>query len=145
MVDDALSVKRLEPGALIKFHDIKYGFVRGEDVELVDNTTVKVNGDEISTVFIRYLNDRSLPRQDGMEELAESARNGIGRAIRKKRKELDMIQEDFSMSIWTVSEVERGLKMPRYATIKKIAQDMDMTWTELLSKASLEMWRDYDE
>ena len=145
MANDAISVKRVESGALIKFHDIKYGFVRGEDVEIVDNTTLKIDGDEISTVYIRYLNDGALPKKDGMAELAESARNGIGVAIRKERKELDMIQEDFTVSKWTISELERGLKMPEYATIKKIANDLDMTWTELLSKASLEMWRDYDE
>lgn len=145
MGKDPEKIDILKPGALIKFGDGKYGFMRGEEVEKVDERTISVDGHEISAVLVKYLNNPKLPSIEGMEEKAEMARKGLGRAVRKRRKELGMEQKDFHVSQATISDIELGNKMSRYLTLKRIAESMDMTFPELMSLASLEMWREDDE
>lgn len=136
-------LKIVKNGALIKFGDDDYGFIAGDSIDKVDDHTIELDGYEVSGVYIRYLNDMRFPKKE--KEMARGARNGLGDAIREKRKENDMTQHDFSVTNWTISELERGKKMPRPQTINKIADDLDMGFAELLSKASLHMWKEVDD
>lgn len=133
----------VKSGALIKFEDESYGFVRCKEVEKIDEQTIKLDGFEISSVYIKYMNDLIFHKRD--EEMASYAKKGLANAIRKSRNELDIYQHEFSVSQWTISEIEREMKMPRYKTLKSIAKDLDMTFPELMSKASLEMYKVMDD
>lgn len=145
MGKDVFSLEVVKSGALIKFKNETYGFLRGKKIEKVDPQTIKIDGYEVSSIYIKYLNDAYLHRKEGMERWAEAARLGLGQAVRKNRHEADMYQKDFSVSNWTISEIERGKKMPTYKTIKSIANDLDMSFPEILSEASLEMWGELED
>lgn len=142
MGKDAFTLEVVRSGALIKFGDDNYGFVRCNEVEEIDENTVKMDGYEVSGVYLRYLNDLRLSSKE--EEMAEAARFGLGNAIKKHREKKDMVQTDFSVTKWTISETENGKKMLRPRTIKTISDDLGMGFVELLSEASLEMWKEIE-
>lgn len=132
----------VKKGALIKFGDGDYGFVRGDSVEKIDDEMIKLDGYEISSVYIRYLNDLHFFKKD--KEMADGAKQGIGNVIKKIRNEKDMNQSDFTVNKWTISELELGKKMPRPQTINSVAESLDMGFAEFLSEASLEMFKEVD-
>lgn len=132
----------VKSGALIKFEDESYGFVRCQNFEKIDEQTLKLNGFEVASVYIKYMNDLVFHQKD--ERMANYAKKGLANAIKKSRSELDLYQHEFSVSHWTISEIEREKTMPRYETLKEIANDLNMTFPELMSEASLEMYRVID-
>lgn len=139
-------LKIVKNGALIKFGDDDYGFISCDSVEKVDDYKVNLDGHEVSGVYIRYLNDYLFNRRDEKTaQMAEAAKQGLGNAIRNVRKDKDMSQADFSVNKWTISELERGKLMSRPRTINKVAEDLDMEFAELLSEASLEMWKEVED
>jgi DNA-binding XRE family transcriptional regulator len=63
----------------------------------------------------------------------------LGAAVRDRRRELGLTQEQLSLASelhqrW-ISNVETGVRNPSYASMRRLAQGLDLTTSELIRRA----------
>lgn len=70
---------------------------------------------------------------------APDSQRALGAAVKARRRELGLTQEQLSLRAdlhqrW-ISNVETGLRNPSYASLRRLADGLDLTTSELIRRA----------
>lgn len=70
---------------------------------------------------------------------APDSQRALGAAVKARRLELGLTQEQLSLRAelhqrW-ISNVETGLRNPSYASLRRLAEGLDLTTSELIRRA----------